>query len=180
MAPGRPKQLLVPTPPSVAMPNKGAPLPDGTATLRDHTGKELNMDGTPKVPYMHPNFGQGKETTPNIVVQLEERQEEEVIDPQYRRGPNFPVDGRRNVLTIKPAKLNISEFDGQDQESWIQNLEQYFAAARTPIEHRTELAISYLKGPVVQWWRGTGLLVTNMPWHRFCSNLTEIFSYFCV
>ena len=61
VAPGRPTQLQAPTPPSMAMPEKGAPLPIGTAVLRDRTGKELNMDGTPKVPYRHPHYGQNKE-----------------------------------------------------------------------------------------------------------------------
>ena len=58
----------------------------------------------------------------------------------------------------------------------IQNLEQYFAAARSPIEHMTELAISYLKGPAIQWWRGTGYAPSNVPWHKFCSYLSERFS----
>lgn len=87
-----------------------------------------------------------------------------------------PTDNRRNVLTVKPAKLNISEFEGSDPESWIQNLEQYFAAARTPIEHRTEWVISYLKGPDVQWWRGTGYAPSNVPWHKFCSYLSDRFA----
>lgn len=77
---------------------------------------------------------------------------------------------------MKPAKLNMVEFEGEDPESWIQNLEQYFAAARIPIEHRTELAISCLKGPAVQWWRGTGFAPGNIAWHKFCSFLSERFS----
>jgi hypothetical protein len=31
--------------------------PIGTAALHDHTGKEVNLDGTPKMPYRHPHFG---------------------------------------------------------------------------------------------------------------------------
>ena len=113
VAPSRPKKLQAPTPPSVAMPEKGAPLPIGTAVLRDRTGKELNMDGTPKVPYRHPHYGQNKEKEhlQNIqrdVVQLEEIQEDDGAENYYRK---------RNVLTVKPAKLNISEFEGQDPES---------------------------------------------------------------
>ena len=77
VAPGRPKQLQAPTPPSVAMPDKGAPCPIGTTVLRDQAGKELNMDGTPKVPYRNPHYGQSKDkeqfqAVQRNVVQLEE------------------------------------------------------------------------------------------------------------
>jgi hypothetical protein len=37
-----------------AMVNKAV----GTCTLHDMQGKDLNLDGTPKLPYRHPNFGQ--------------------------------------------------------------------------------------------------------------------------
>lgn len=82
----------------------------------------------------------------------------------------------QNPLSIKPAKLNIAEFEGLDADSWIQNIEQYFSASRTPNEQRTEIAISYLKGEAIQWWRGTGFLVSNTPWHKFCSALTQRFA----
>ena len=98
---------------------------------------------------------------------------EEWPDGQRQRQYS-PSDGRRQVLTVKPAKLNISEFEGVDPEAWIQNLDQYFVAARTPIEHRTELAVSYLKGPAVQWWRGTGYSPNNVPWHKLCSCQTNL------
>ena len=29
------------------------------------------------------------------------------------------TDVRTNILSVKPAKLNISEFDGTDADSWI-------------------------------------------------------------
>ena len=44
------------------------------------------------------------------------------------------------------------------------------------MEQRTEIVVSYLKGEAIQWWRGTGFLVANMPWHRFCSQLTDRFA----
>ncbi|KAE8771803.1 hypothetical protein D1007_56250 [Hordeum vulgare] len=53
---GRPKQLVNFTPPSVHGQEKEAPVVVGTTVLRDHTGKELNLDGTNKAPYRHPNF----------------------------------------------------------------------------------------------------------------------------
>ena len=101
----------------MTMRDKGAHWPVGTAALRDHTGKELNMDGAPKVPYRHPNFGQGKETTPNNILQLEDIHVEDVVDQVYRRRPSTPIYGRRIPLSIKPTKLNFSEFEGQDPES---------------------------------------------------------------
>lgn len=162
---GRPKQLQVPTPPSVTMPEKQHPPAVGTATLRDQHGKELNLDGTAKVPYRHPNFGHpradqatagghaaaGAQGTQQAPVQLEELEAEHELEANFQRSrPATPIDCRRNVLTVKPAKLNLSEFEGDDPDSWIQNLEQYFSAARTPVEHRSELAVSYLKGPAAQ------------------------------
>ena len=79
-------------------------------------------------------------------------------------------------MSVKPAKLNIAEFDGVDADSWIQNIEQYFSAARTPIEQRTEIAVSYLKGEAIQWWRGTGFIAHHTPWHKFCSTITQRFA----
>ncbi|KAE8798259.1 hypothetical protein D1007_26555 [Hordeum vulgare] len=57
---GRLKQLNNYTPPSVHGQEKEAPVVVGSAMLRDHTGKELNLDGTNKVPYTHPNFTNNK------------------------------------------------------------------------------------------------------------------------
>lgn len=182
--PGRAKQLPANSPPSVAIADKEAPAVVGTAVLRDTTGKELNLDGTPKVPYRHPNFASAKTTAPQQATQqqqqpvlIDEYAQEEWPDGVERKSrPNSPFDNRRNVLTVKPAKLNISEFSGNDPDSWVQNLEQYFAAARTPLEHRTELAVSYLQGPAMQWWRGTGYSPQNVPWHRCCSYISDRFS----
>lgn len=126
-----------------------------------------------------PPMGQGTHQAP---LHLEEIEDEYELEANFRRSrPATPVEGRRNILTVQPAKLNLSEFEGDDPDSWIQNLEQYFAAARTPIEHRTELAVSYLKGPAVQWWRGTGYAPSNVPWHKFCSYLSDRFAldYVC-
>ena len=52
-------------------------------------------------------------------------------------------------LSIKPTEVNISKFEGDDPNSWIRNLKLYFVAARTPIEHKTKLVVSYLRGHVV-------------------------------
>ncbi|KAE8800330.1 hypothetical protein D1007_24183 [Hordeum vulgare] len=54
--PGRPKQLVHNTPPSVQGQDKEAPVVVGSVVLRDHTGKEVNLHGTSKMPYRHPNF----------------------------------------------------------------------------------------------------------------------------
>ena len=43
--------------------------------------------------------------------------------------------------------MNIREFEGMDADSWIQVIEQYIDAARTPLEQRTEIGTTYLKGP---------------------------------
>ena len=102
----------------------------------------------------------------------------EFQDAEFRRDRHRPYapETRRNILSVKPAKLNIAEFEGVGAYSWIQNIEQYFSAARTPIEQRTEIAVSYLKGEAIQWWRGTGFSSHNVPWHRFCSYIADRFS----
>ncbi|KAE8767287.1 hypothetical protein D1007_61379 [Hordeum vulgare] len=53
---GRPKHLVHSTPPSVQGQEKEAPVVVGSAVLRDHNEKEINLDGTSKLPYRHPNF----------------------------------------------------------------------------------------------------------------------------
>jgi hypothetical protein len=69
--------------------------------------------------------------------------------------------------------MNIPEFEGQDPDSWIQTIKQYFDAARTPLDQRTEIAVTYLKGPAVQWWRGTGIPASTLLWHHFCRYLGD-------
>lgn len=155
------------------------------------------MDGTPKQTYKHPNFGQNAqqqqghlrannihvvqqfpnlqemqgnvenfETTNRRLLQMQARQRDNLHQPELIRG----------VPAVKPAKMNIPEFDGTDVDSWIQTIELYVDAARTPLENRIEVAVTYLKGDAIQWWRGTGYNVTNVPWHRFCRYLGDKFA----
>jgi hypothetical protein len=83
---------------------------------------------------------------------------------------------RRPQPRVKPAKLHIPEFEGDDADSWIQTLEQYYDSARTPLDQQTEIAVTYLKGPAVQWWRGTGFTASSVPWHHFTRYITDRFS----
>jgi hypothetical protein len=55
-------------------------------------------------------------------------------------------------------------------------LEQYYDSARTPLDQQTEIAVTYLKGPTVQWWRGTDFTASSVPWHRFTHYITDRFS----
>jgi hypothetical protein len=59
---------------------------------------------------------------------------------------------------VKPEKLNIPEFEGTDVDSGIQKVELYFDSARTPLDRSTEVAVTYLKGDAIHWWRGTIVL----------------------
>uniref|UniRef100_A0ACD6A7J9 Uncharacterized protein n=1 Tax=Avena sativa TaxID=4498 RepID=A0ACD6A7J9_AVESA len=98
--------------------------------------------------------------------------EEDYYDCGNRRCGNrfrFPIQTeiRRLAPAVKPAKMNIPEFDGIDPDSWIQTIEQYFDSARTPLEQRTEIAVTYLKEGAMQWWRGTGMAAATLPWHHF-------------
>lgn len=78
--------------------------------------------------------------------------------------------------TVKPAKMNIPEFSGADVDSWIQTIEMYFEAARTPLEQRSEVAVTYLQGDAMQWWRGTNYSANNLPWHKFCRYVGDRFA----
>lgn len=122
-----------------------------TVLVDKTTGKELNLDGTPKGPCRHPNHTSNRQDfhTPQQqqgqlakqVMTVEEIPEDQPRRDLQRARPNTP-DVRRNLLSVKPAKLNIAEFEGSDADSWIQNIEQYFDAARTPLEQRTEFDVS--------------------------------------
>jgi len=72
--------------------------------------------------------------------------------------------------------MNIPEFDGTDVDSWLQTIELYFDSARTPLENRTEVEVTNLKGDAIQWWRGTGYSATNLVWHRFCRFIEDPFA----
>ena len=100
----------------------------------------------------------------------------ETSNKNKRHGSNSPHETRRGIVSFKPAKLNIHEFAGEDTQHWIQIIEQYFDTAITPLEQRTEFDASYLKGTVVQWWRGTTFNSQTHPWHRFCRYLGDRFA----
>lgn len=86
------------------------------------------------------------------------------------------LDNRRALALVKPAKYNIPEFEGTGTDSWIQTVELYFKAARTPLEQKIEIAVTYLKGPATEWWRGTGITANTLPWYRFCRLLGDRFA----
>jgi hypothetical protein len=52
----------------------------------------------------------------------------------------------------------------------------YFDSARTPLDQRTEVAVSYLQGEAMQWWRGTNYSAHTLPWHRFYSCIGDRFA----
>ena len=110
--------------------------PIGTAVLQDHMGRELNLDGTARIPYRHPNYGnnyQQAQQVPLQQVNLEEFEEEQMEQGSNRGNNRFRANGhhelRRLQPVVKPAKLNIPEFNGEDADSWIQTIEQYFESA---------------------------------------------------
>lgn len=72
--------------------------------------------------------------------------------------------------------MNIPEFDGRGTDSWIQTIEMYFDAARTPTESKTEIAVTYLTGPAMEWWRGTRIQANTLPWYRFCRHVGDRFA----
>jgi hypothetical protein len=159
----------------------------GTCILQDMHGKEINLDGTPKVPYRHTNFSQVTALLPG---QHDRPQRQPVVQDHAhiatktgtmmnsrQKAPTQQlVYTRTGVPTVKPAKMNIPEFEGKDAESWIQTTELYFDSARTPLDQQTEVAVTYLKGDAIQWWRGTGYSASNLPWHRFCRYVRDRFA----
>lgn len=51
----------------------------------------------------------------------------------------------------------------------------YFEDARTHVEQKTEIAVTNLKGPAIEWWRGTGMIANTIPWYRFCRYVGDRF-----
>lgn len=51
----------------------------------------------------------------------------------------------------------------------------YFEAARTPVEQKIEIVVTYLKGPAIEWWRGTCMIANTIPWYRFCRYVGDRF-----
>ena len=70
------------------------------------------------------------------------------------------------MITLKPAKLNILEFQGDDAEHWIQTIERYFDTIQTPLDKRTGFFVSYLKGTTVQWWSEIKFHAQTLPCHK--------------
>lgn len=152
------------------------------------------MDGSNKIPYRHPHFTENKNPTTEArataagtqalivqpVIQLDQEHAEDQAQQQERRvgtGQRELVqDNRRPLAVVKPAKYNIPEFEGIGTDSWIQTIEMYFDAARTPPEQKTEIAVTYLKGPAIEWWRGTGIVANTLPWYRFCRHIGDRFA----
>lgn len=89
---------------------------------------------------------------------------------------NTAFEIKRLQPIVKPAKFNIPEFDGKDGDSWIQQVGQYFEAARTPLEQTTEFVVSYLKGNAIHWWRSTGFTTQTIPWYKLCGYIIESFA----
>lgn len=118
-----PKQLLA----SNQGERTGATIVGSVVLTNKATGKEVNLDGTPKGPYRHPNHiakvelatpqsnataNQGAMQAVEEIIVDARRQDIQRTRPQH-------TDVRTNILSVKPAKLNISEFDGTDADSWI-------------------------------------------------------------
>jgi hypothetical protein len=152
------------------------------------------MDGSLKAPYRHPHYGQQRNPGHGQQLKIEQAAKEhqklhtqqqqdtfveenpDADNPKGMFRQNTPMEFRRTQPLVKAAKLNIPEFLGEDADSWIQIIEEYFDSARTPLDQRTHIAVTYLTGPAIQWWRSTGLATSTIPWHRFCRYLTDRFS----
>jgi hypothetical protein len=119
----------------------------GTAALKDAQGRDLNLDGTPKITYKHPNHSSNNNQQ-RVDAQVQQQQhnldgEEEQYDGRRNRNMIVqPLEMQSIQPVVKPARFNISEYDCEDADSWIQQVEQYFEASRTPPEQMTEFAVS--------------------------------------
>ncbi|KAE8772179.1 hypothetical protein D1007_55833 [Hordeum vulgare] len=115
IVPGRPKQLVADTPPSVTMPEKAVVGGFGTAVLRDQSGRELNMDGTLKQPYRHPNFGINKaEGMGQNAIAVQAVQGEELQEIEGTQGQVITfVDETVPLEKITESKDKTSRFKGE-------------------------------------------------------------------
>ena len=79
------------------------------------------MDGTPKGPYMHPNhavnkqeFHTSQQQQGQVIKQCMTVEELPEAEGRRERNKSYIPEVRRNLLCVKPAKLNIADFDGVD------------------------------------------------------------------
>lgn len=113
-----------------------SPVTVGSATLVDkNSGKELNLDGTLKLPYRHPHFADNKQATteaknPVAAHQVPPGQQVTNLEQDQGEGQNahldrrfgtanrdWPPENRRVHTLVKPAKYNIPEFEGTNTDS---------------------------------------------------------------
>lgn len=72
--------------------------------------------------------------------------------------------------------LSFPEFDGSDSDGWIIKAEKYFELVRVPNEDRVQIVVMYIKGKAEFWWRGTRCYAAQLPWHQFCSMISDRFN----
>jgi hypothetical protein len=133
----------------------------GTCKLKDVQGQDLNLDGTPKIPYQHPNAGQVTTVVHDPVLrqpvvtklqgafvnnspQLEANGEGNMMNSRQSAPTQQQLDMRQGTQAVKPARMDIHEFSGEDVDGWIQTIEMYFDSARTSLNQRTEIVVTYL------------------------------------
>lgn len=124
-------------------PDLGKSAVIGSAVLRDHTGKEVNLDGTQKLPYRHPHFGQGQhQSRPEDLANM---QHTIAVQTMVNREPveQLAETSRQQLLNL-PSSTSLN-LQGKMQTHGIQTIEQYFDSAIIPLEQRTEIAIAYFK-----------------------------------
>jgi hypothetical protein len=95
--------------------------------------------------------------------------------PNYQHNFTSQVQSQHKIVAKGP-KLSFPEFDGTDPDGWIRKAEKYFDLVGVSSEEKVQLAILYIKGKVEFWWRSTGCITANLPWHKFCSMITTRFN----
>jgi hypothetical protein len=98
-----------------------------------------------------------------------------MMNSRYIPAHQHQLDVRRVFPVVKPVKMNILEFLGTCVDSWIYTIEMYFDADRTPLDQCMQMAVTYLTGDAMQWWRGTSYSA-KMPCHRFCRHVGDRFA----
>jgi hypothetical protein len=112
----------------------------GTGVLHDHTNRELQLDGTPKQTYRHPNFGHNKNPRYAQQQRIEQAaqanqqhqgyqqdlQDDDLSECGHKKN-NIrdraiqPLEMRKLNPVVKPAKLNIPEFEGTPGSKLLNN-----------------------------------------------------------
>lgn len=84
-------------------------------------------------------------------------------DPFLQPQPHFPIF----LPLIRLPKLQLQPFDGQDPMDWLFQADQFFLFYQVPVEQRLSMAVFYMKGEALSWYKWMYHNHQLVDWHSF-------------